>query len=593
MPWTTADVDRHHAGLGDKQKRQWVAVANSCLDSGKHDEGACIAMANAAVNRTKEFIREIAPIVEGDKDYQYVDSYEYSEHQISQMAAGYNPVGGTNTEACANCQFFIAPSRCSVVAGTISPTGHSNMWRAEETYTPAPIPVTIVNDATKDVGDDELIEYADDEPEAWIEDTKDTLTSKKRNKLSKGSFAYVDSDGKGHLPIHDAAHVRNAMARWNQTKFSSAGAKASAKSKILAAAKKYGIDASGFSGSKDVTSPTDQRVQPNLLQRVRNLVGGGGNGQRSATSLVHEARAFSVVKQKDGRSRFYAVWSNNFKDREGEIFTAASHKEFVDWAWSNKEFPELWMWHTAGSKFGQVDWLDATDDGFVHASGLVDAGKEALAEKLAEKEMGVSHGFFGLQQANVIHWYRSYELSVLPLQNAAVWTTSFNLLNTGKAAEEMGFTPERRAFFAAMGIEEAQVKEWETQTDGLAATLKGLGLESKAADLGTEIEPPPTPEQKAEADFRVETTKTLMSLQEVLVGLAAQVKSIDERTKDIKSGDAVVAAAMTPPVAGTVVAASKDESNVVAANANPQAQEVSAFFRDTILGPLVGGKPAA
>lgn len=29
MPWTTKDVDRHKKGLTDKQKRQWVAIANS------------------------------------------------------------------------------------------------------------------------------------------------------------------------------------------------------------------------------------------------------------------------------------------------------------------------------------------------------------------------------------------------------------------------------------------------------------------------------------------------------------------------------------------------------------------------------------
>jgi len=33
VPWNVGDVDRHNKGLGDKQKRQWVAVANGALKS--------------------------------------------------------------------------------------------------------------------------------------------------------------------------------------------------------------------------------------------------------------------------------------------------------------------------------------------------------------------------------------------------------------------------------------------------------------------------------------------------------------------------------------------------------------------------------
>jgi len=300
---------------------------------------------------------------------------------------------------------------------------------------------------------------------------------------------------------------------------------------------------------------------------------------------VGKSHALTMVRQKDGRLRFYTVWSNNFMDREGEIFTKAAHKEFVDWASENSQYPELWLWHTMGSKFGQVDWLDLTEDGFVHASGLIDAGKEALAEKAAREDAGVSHGFFGLQRENLIEWYRSYEISVLPVTNAAVWTTSFNLLNAGKA-NEMGFTPDKRKYFQDMGIPEDQIKQWETATEGLAEALKTQGLESKAADLGIEVEPPPTPEQVQENNFRIETTKTLMSIQELVSTLAAQVKSIDERTKDIKSGDAVVAEAMAPK-AGAPVSASKSDDNVVASS-GAEAGIAKDFFEGTILGPLIG-----
>jgi hypothetical protein len=68
------------------------------------------------------------------------------------------------------------------------------------------------------------------------------LTAAKRERLRSSQFAYVDSDGGEHLPIHDESHVRNAIARFNQTGFESAAAKERARKRILSAAKRYGIE---------------------------------------------------------------------------------------------------------------------------------------------------------------------------------------------------------------------------------------------------------------------------------------------------------------------------------------------------------------
>jgi hypothetical protein len=71
-----------------------------------------------------------------------------------------------------------------------------------------------------------------------------TLTEKKRDSLRSDQFAYIDKDGGEHLPIHDESHIRNAMARWNQTEFQSETAKEEARRKIVSAAKRHGIEVS-------------------------------------------------------------------------------------------------------------------------------------------------------------------------------------------------------------------------------------------------------------------------------------------------------------------------------------------------------------
>src|SRR5437899_4382951 len=72
------------------------------------------------------------------------------------------------------------------------------------------------------------------------------LNSKKRAQLPKSAFAYVDSRGRKRLPINDESHVRNALARFNQVVFEDEAARERARTKLLNAAKKYGIVPIGF-----------------------------------------------------------------------------------------------------------------------------------------------------------------------------------------------------------------------------------------------------------------------------------------------------------------------------------------------------------
>jgi class 3 adenylate cyclase len=77
-----------------------------------------------------------------------------------------------------------------------------------------------------------------------------TLTAKERAQLPDSAFAYIDSKGKRRLPIHDASHVRNALARFGQVHFEDDAARDRARSRLLRAAQKHGIMPIGFISSQ-------------------------------------------------------------------------------------------------------------------------------------------------------------------------------------------------------------------------------------------------------------------------------------------------------------------------------------------------------
>lgn len=99
------------------------------------------------------------------------------------------------------------------------------------------------------------------------------MTTQSINDLPDSDFAFIeaggskDSSGKTtprslrHFPIHDAAHVRNALARAPQSPF---GEKAMPK--IRAAAKKFGIQVSDDSGRAAVIAEAERRYTPGRVE---------------------------------------------------------------------------------------------------------------------------------------------------------------------------------------------------------------------------------------------------------------------------------------------------------------------------------------
>jgi class 3 adenylate cyclase len=94
-----------------------------------------------------------------------------------------------------------------------------------------------------------------------------TLAASARARLPDSAFAYVDSQKRRRLPIHDASHVRNALARFDQTTFEGDAARERARQRLLRAAKKYGIVPLGFFDGQ----LRKERLQTEITARARDI----------------------------------------------------------------------------------------------------------------------------------------------------------------------------------------------------------------------------------------------------------------------------------------------------------------------------------
>jgi class 3 adenylate cyclase len=93
------------------------------------------------------------------------------------------------------------------------------------------------------------------------------LAATARARLPDSAFAYIDSQGRRRLPINDPSHVRNALARFDQTAFEDDVARERARQRLLRAAKKHGIVPIGFFDGQ----LRKERQQTEVKARARDI----------------------------------------------------------------------------------------------------------------------------------------------------------------------------------------------------------------------------------------------------------------------------------------------------------------------------------
>ena len=116
---------------------------------------------------------------------------------------------------------------------------------------------------------DAIVEAKSEDEEEWTgedeneEAIKARVTAQEGHRKEKGESEeeYYAFPRLKKLPIFDEAHVRNAMARFNQTQGMTAEEKATAKRKIVRAAKKYGIEVGEFAKVGPETKSEVEKVE--------------------------------------------------------------------------------------------------------------------------------------------------------------------------------------------------------------------------------------------------------------------------------------------------------------------------------------------
>jgi class 3 adenylate cyclase len=96
------------------------------------------------------------------------------------------------------------------------------------------------------------------------------LSPKKRARLPDRAFAYIDSRGRRRLPVHDKAHVKNALARFSQVVFETDAAREQARRRLLNAAKKFRIMPVGFITGQLASEQRDAATGRLVIELGRN-----------------------------------------------------------------------------------------------------------------------------------------------------------------------------------------------------------------------------------------------------------------------------------------------------------------------------------
>jgi hypothetical protein len=254
---------------------------------------------------------------------------------------------------------------------------------------------------------------------------------------------------------------------------------------------------------------------------------------------------FMIWKDTTGKYRWLGINSNNYKDKDEDIISAASHNRFVDRVDNGIDaYPVLKHWHIPNSEWGQADWIAFdNDNGIAMVSGYVLPGHEIEAEKAMKSkiELGMSHGMPGSSikrdknDSRVIIEHTSVEVSDLPRIWAANEFTAFSILNDqSKEVSEMTIPDNKKQYLRDMGLSDEQIAEIESKNKSIADSAGDI--ESKEAEVKEEVQ-----ELKTEEAVAVEVVETSV---ETPIPQIEEKKEADTLTAEAVAS--IIAEAMKP-----------------------------------------------
>lgn len=172
-----------------------------------------------------------------------------------------------------------------------------------------------------------------------------------------------------------------------------------------------------------------QNITLDLLRRLRI-----NKSSDNSEDFEFTGDKVRVVKS-GGALEWYGIPTNNFIDREADIFTADAHRLYVKkLKEGSASMPYLYIWHIE-EPVGISTIVEYDERGFLKAKGYVFPKYETLVKNLCAMtpDMSMSHGNelrvirFNKDDNHLIEEYESHEFSFLPNKNAANGLTKFAL----------------------------------------------------------------------------------------------------------------------------------------------------------------------
>lgn len=217
---------------------------------------------------------------------------------------------------------------------------------------------------------------------SWATDVaKSVLSAATRNKLPNSSFAVVDANGDGHLPYKhadgsiDLPHLRNALARLNQTQLSPED-KAKAKRKLEAAAREHlpSHQAEKMADDTENNEAMDEDEQDEKTPKAKKAA--AKKVDETAVTKAEEKLAAEVAK----REALEAMVTKMRDERDREVFIRKA-----------ESYPAFGAKETLGEILHLCSKALSKEQ-FTHLTDRLGAVSKALTESKLMAELGGTEG---------------------------------------------------------------------------------------------------------------------------------------------------------------------------------------------------------